>query len=114
MIKISKFWSMGDQRINHGNGVYSVPSLIEHSKDLPVMDIPIVHLSLGYTYDNVTLREMVQHMLHVQEADLDYPIILDEDGGILDGRHRLMKSLLEGKDTIKAVRFTKNPPLTGS
>jgi len=52
---------------------------------------------------------MVMHMRAVSNADLNYPIILDEDGEILDGRHRIMKALFLGKETIKAVRFEENP-----
>lgn len=60
-------------------------------------------------YDTMDLRQLVGHMKSVIKADLKYPIILDEDGELLDGRHRLMKALLEGKETIKAVRFVENP-----
>jgi ParB-like chromosome segregation protein Spo0J len=60
-------------------------------------------------YDKLTLREMVMHMKAVQKADLSMPVILDEDGELMDGRHRLMKAILLGKKTIKAVRFDVNP-----
>lgn len=73
------------------------------------MDVPLNHLSLYYTYENLTLREMVMHMKAVNDADLDKPIILDEDGELMDGRHRLMKAMLTGEEKIKAVRFDENP-----
>ena len=73
------------------------------------MDVPINHLRLYYTYEKLALREMVMHMKAVNNADLDRPIILDEDGELMDGRHRLMKAMLLGLDTIKAVRFDENP-----
>ncbi|MBS0229251.1 MAG: hypothetical protein JSS23_11220 [Proteobacteria bacterium] len=62
-----------------------------------------------YTYSKLTLREMVMHMKAVQKADLSFPIILDEDGELMDGRHRIMRAMLEGRETIKAVRFDENP-----
>jgi len=34
---------------------------------------------------------------------------MDEDGEIMDGRHRIMRAMLDGADTIKAVRFDENP-----
>lgn len=40
---------------------------------------------------------------------MDIPLILDEDGEVMDGRHRLMKAMLTGAETIKAVRFDENP-----
>lgn len=73
------------------------------------MNIPIDHLNVFYAYKNLTLREMVMHMQAVNDADLKFPIILDEDGELMDGRHRIMKALITGKKTIKAVRFDKNP-----
>lgn len=79
------------------------------AKDLPVMEIPLDHLHVYQTYERLTLREMVMHMNAVNAANLDCPIILDEDGELMDGRHRIMKAMLLGEKTIKAVRFEENP-----
>ena len=73
------------------------------------MDVPINHLSLYYSYEKLTLREMVMHMRAVNDANIERPIILDEDGELMDGRHRLMHAMLYGFETIKAVRFDENP-----
>lgn len=73
------------------------------------MEIPLNHLNVWFKYENLTLREMVMHMKAVNDADLDYPIILDEDGELMDGRHRIMKAILNGCESIKAVRFDENP-----
>ena len=51
----------------------------------------------------------VRHIKSVLAADLSYPIILDEDGEIMDGRHRVMKALIDGEESIRAVRFSENP-----
>ncbi len=105
-----KHWATPDvQESRLGKHTWSVARLITLAKDLPVMHIPLEHMNMFYKYENLTLRELVGHMKAVQDADLRYPIILDEDGDIMDGRHRLMKAILEGKKTIKAVRFTENP-----
>ena len=45
-----------------------------------------------------TLRDFAEEMRNVQEVSLDYPIILDMNGNILDGAHRVVKAYLEGKD----------------
>jgi hypothetical protein len=94
---------------NLGKHSWSVARLFELSKELPVMEIPINHLNIYYIYDKLTLREMVMHFKTVNASDLSFPIILDEDGELLDGRHRIMKALLNGEKKIKAVRFDKNP-----
>jgi hypothetical protein len=58
----------------------------------------------------VTWRALVEHMQLVDAADLSYPIILAADGSVMDGRHRLVKALREGRATIEAVQFTEDPP----
>lgn len=82
---------------------------MELAKDLPVMEVDLNHLYLYYTYDRQTLRDMVMHMRAIICADLSIPIILDEDGELMDGRHRIMKAMMHGEKTIKAVRFDTNP-----
>jgi hypothetical protein len=108
-MKIKAFCSPETQTSKLGRHNWSVSRLFELSKELPVMNIPINHLNIYHKYNDLTLREMVMHMKAVNDANLDYPIILDEDGDIMDGRHRLMKALLIGAETIKAVRFEENP-----
>ena len=65
------------------------------------------HWAVGY--GSSATPGQVMHMKAVNDADLKRPIILDEDGELMDGRHRLMKAMLLGKKTIKAVRFDENP-----
>ena len=56
-----------------------------------------------------TLREMARHCKKINNASLKYPIILNVDGSLMDGGHRLCKAILEGHKTIKAVQFTSRP-----
>jgi len=83
--------------------------LFELSKNLPVIEIPLDWLCVSSTYEKLTLRDIVMHMQAVLDADLSKPIILSEDGDIMDGRHRIMKAMLNDIKTIKAVRFDENP-----
>lgn len=106
---IDRFVRPNDQMCILGKHSWHVPRLFELSKDLKVMTIPLNHLNINVPYTNQTLRTLVGHMKAVEEADLSYPIILDEDGEIMDGRHRIMKALLSGAKTIKAIRFDVNP-----
>lgn len=102
-------YSTKTQMAKLGRHNWSVARLFELSKDLEVFEIPLKHIGMYYKYENLTLRDMVMHMKAVNDADLSFPIILDEDGEIMDGRHRLMKAILTGAETIKAVRFESNP-----
>jgi len=108
-MKIPKFYSTTKQECRVGCHIWSVARLFELAKELPVMDIPLDHLNVYTKYEKLTLRELVMHIKAVQDADLEFPIILDEDGEIMDGRHRIMKAILEGRSSVKAVRFDENP-----
>jgi hypothetical protein len=61
-------------------------------------------------YSNQNLRSMAMHFKAAMDSDLSIPIILDEDGELMDGRHRIMKALITGCATIRAIRFDTNPP----
>ena len=109
-VRIERFVRISEGQFSRlGNYEWSVARLIALAGNLEVMDIPLRHLNIYNTYENLTLREMVTHFRAVNDADLKFPIILDEDGEIMDGRHRIMKALLNNERTIKAVRFDKNP-----
>lgn len=107
-VYIEKWAEAGEQFCQIGDQHWSVPRLIELSKDLEVFEMPLRHLMLDYS-SNYRPRQFVMHMRAVLDADLKYPIILDEDGEIMDGRHRILKALYLDKKTIKAVRFDENP-----
>ena len=98
-----------DQLARLGNQEWSVARLIKLSQNFPVMEIPLEHMNIYHSFGTMTMREMIVHIKAINAADLKYPIILDEDGDIMDGRHRLMKAIITGKSTIKAVRFQTNP-----
>ena len=111
-MEIKKLWDgLKNQTVRDGNGnVWSVAVLIEQSKDFPVMEIPIDHLNIDKEFDSMSFRKFASHLKHVRDADLKYPIILDENGSIFDGLHRVAKAILQGEKTIKAVRFEQDPP----
>ena len=58
---------------------------------------------------NPTLRAMAEHCARINAASFEWPIILNADGSLMDGGHRLCKALLEGRQTIRAVRFAAMP-----
>jgi hypothetical protein len=111
-MKIKKLWDgLKNQNVSDSSGkTWSVANLIEYTKDLPVMEIPLDHLCIDKDLGNINLRKFVAHLIHVRDCDLDIPIILDENGSIFDGFHRVAKAILENKETIKAVRFEEDPP----
>jgi hypothetical protein len=57
-----------------------------------------------------TVRAVLDHLRRVQQADLSRPILFSAEGRVMDGVHRLCRALVEGRGTVKAVRFEPTPP----
>ena len=110
-MQVDKPWEFKDSQVITINGkVYNAHAAISLATDLPVIDLPIDHIYMAYPCPcQNTLRDFIAHVRSVNEADLNYPIILNEDGCIIDGKHRLAKAIIEGHETIKAKRFVNDP-----
>ena len=54
-------------------------------------------------------RDIALHAKLIYESDLQYPILSHDNGRIMDGMHRCCKALILGHETIKAVKFEKDP-----
>lgn len=63
----------------------------------------------GGENQRLTCREIVDHARLMMDCDLTFPVILSSDGGVMDGMHRICKALLQGDDSIEAVRFVDDP-----
>ena len=55
---------------------------------------------------------VIEHARRILESEGDevFPILLSEEGMIMDGMHRLCKAVLEKKARVKVVRFDVDPP----
>lgn len=111
LMKLPNTYSQDEYFGRLGKHKWRCSRLFKLTENLPILDIPLDHLCVYYklTRDAPTLREVASEMKRIMKADLNYPIILDEDGEIIDGRHRVIKALYLGHKTIKAVRFDTNP-----
>lgn len=85
---------------------YAVARLIDEAKELKPFDLPLSGIDLSKViWVGSNLVGLARHVKIVNEVELRYPIILDWEGRIADGRHRIIKALIEGRKTIKAVRL---------
>ncbi len=99
------------------SGLYAwdVDRLVAIADALPTAAIPlhvVREVDTVYWFDHgyqQTVRAVVEHMRLVNEADLRYAIIVDPDGRIMDGMHRVAKALLLGHSTIPAKRLPSLP-----
>ena len=78
--------------------------LWEATKDNEVKDYPIADFLKQDTYWNIgSFKDLAEEMKMVLKADYSYPIIIDEQGELVDGAHRIVHAYLDGVETIKAV-----------
>ena len=95
-----------------GNNRWKAHTLFEAAKGLEQFEVPVAALPVNrmcWSNGAKTPLRLAEEMTRTLAADLDHPIILGDDGVILDGMHRLAKALYEGRSTILAVRLEKNP-----
>lgn len=108
---VEKPWVFDDdQTITIGERKYNVHAAIFMADKLPVKKLALDEMYIEYCApckDN--FRDFIAHIKLVNDADLSYPIILNENGALIDGKHRLAKAILEGRKTILAKRFVKEP-----
>ena len=113
-MQVNKFAELGSQTAHMKGRIYSVLDLIHYSKSLPMQDMPLECMDVSNIYPGISsTTEYLSHIKSVQEADLRYPILLDPEGSLLDGRHRVAKALLAGRTHIKFKRFVCMPDPIG-
>lgn len=102
--------------VNGHRHIWDVLKLVEMTRDFPVKNVAlsdIKELDEDYWYDGdsppPTPRSVAVHAMLIQACDMDYPIILDSKGRIMDGMHRCCRALIEKREHIQAVQFESDP-----
>ena len=99
-----------------GFDAWDVDRLIRLSADLPVVPVDLSEIAeIDSTYWYLgdgpvpTVRSIVDHVRLINDADTSFPIILNVDGRVMDGMHRVARALVDGQSVIPSVRFTVEP-----
>lgn len=118
----------GHTHTNRTDGVkrsWQVTDLWELASELPVremkpVDLPEFDKLMDNQAGNVwwsrargvrgvfSMWDFRIHCERVLKTDLNYPIILNPHGGLMDGVHRVMKALILG-EKVKVVQFVEWP-----
>lgn len=96
------------------NGKYwKVSRLIELAKDLPLQQQFTSDLyeeaRFKYPWNGMRFEDFIFHMENVNRVHLEDPILLDADGRIMDGYHRLAKAMILKKERIFVKQFLVTP-----
>ena len=104
------------QKVGDKYYIWYTERIWEATKDLPVIEVEIEslkHLDAVCWFDEdfpPTLRTVVEHFVRMDCLDSDDPLILDPDGQLFDGAHRVARALAQGNSKIKAVKMIEMPP----
>lgn len=77
---------------------------------LKPFDVPLAAINLENLYFGVdSTTSFIFQCKRVRNCDTSIPIILDNDGVIADGYHRVCRAILDGDESIKAYRLNTMP-----
>lgn len=95
--------------------VWEIPRLWKLAENLPQFEWEIQNFA-EFDEDvwfcevtTPTVRNVFSHCMRINSADLSYPIMLDHQGGIIDGVHRILKAKTIDLKTVPAVQFLSLP-----
>jgi len=94
-----------------------IPTLLDYIKDNHVieMDLDLASVDLGVLpWRCKSILQFIQHVIDIDEVDFKYPVIMSPGGWVMNGWHRVVKGILDGKQTIKAVRLLTLPKPDGT
>jgi hypothetical protein len=95
---------------------WDVDRLVRLAAHLPRVAIPLAAIReldepywFGAGADDATCRAVAEHARLIGEVDAAFPIILAPDGRVMDGMHRVARALLDGRESVEAVRLETEP-----
>ena len=97
--------------IDEIGNIWRDKTLIESSKDLPIIQFDTESISLDeeIRWKITNLRDYVTLYQRVFNCDLSVPIILRSDGYPMDGWHRIIKARFQNERFIPARKFEIDP-----
>ena len=105
--------TLSDNGFVVGNLRWDSARLIEYckEKEYKEFEIPLASINLStLPWNDITnMTDFIYHSNRVKLVSKKHPIILDDRGRIADGWHRVVKAILDGDSTIKAIRIEVMP-----
>lgn len=103
---------VADNTYSSDGKVWTVTNLIVRAVNLEPFDLPLAAIYSGSeVWTPVgSAYGIAHHVRRALDVDTSHPIIMCQQGFIMDGWHRVLRALIDGKTTIKAVRFVETPP----
>jgi hypothetical protein len=73
--------------------------------------LPLKHIDLSVVrHPGERILDQAHHCMRTMNTDPDIPVLVGPAGGIMDGWHRVIRALLEGRTYVMALRLKELPP----
>ena len=94
-----------------------IPTLLKYAEENHVieMDLDLASIDLSVMpWSCKSILQFIQHCIDVEDVSFKYPVLLSPGGWVMNGWHRVVKGILDGKTTIKAIRLLELPKCDGN
>jgi len=97
--------------VEHTGNVWRVDTLIKAADVLDTFRLHLSRISTGHliAWHMSNVHDVLNHLTRIRNANLSVPIILRVDGKVMNGWHRIIRAMYEGKRYILAKQFVANP-----
>ena len=107
-IPCERYWPKGSELecvTVHGSK-WRISALRQRLESEPEYDLPLAFIPLGeHKFETPDgLLDYARHYVHVMDCSPDSFIVLDGVGSIIDGRHTIIRALIDGRTAVKARR----------
>ena len=98
-----------------GLDAWDVDRLVELAEPLPIESLPVdsIHeVDTAYwfgAFQPPTVRAVIEHARLIDEVDPAFPIVIDPDGRVMDGMHRVARAIRDGRSHVEARRLVELP-----
>jgi len=103
------------KKTENGFNAWDVDLLIEKTRNFEIIQVSVndvIQNNENHWYqstENPSVSAILKHMKLVNKSKLDFPIIIDSNGIVMDGMHRVGKAYLQNLHYINAVKFSVIP-----
>ncbi|MCW2305586.1 hypothetical protein M2324_004013 [Rhodovulum sulfidophilum] len=104
------------RQVGSDRHVWDVHRLMRAARDIEVQTVPVSDIAEtdeNWWYGDAnavpTPRSIASHVALINEVDPLHPVILCAEGRLMDGMHRVVKAIAEGRTHVPAVRFSRTP-----
>lgn len=99
-----------DEEFRIGDKRWRISTLVFAAKGLKKFKLPINFINRSYQpFDIDDFQMFVDHYNRVSDADMNVPVILSPCGLLMDGRHRVIRAMIDGKKFVWAVQLEELP-----